>query len=246
MKKSASNFLKSRAAFTLIELLVVLVIVAILASLLIPGIQSMIYQSKRAKSIGNLRQMGSALMTYVADNDGKLIEGALTPLYQRGQPRPQFWYNVLDAYMGGSDYTPEGQKTPERPAWQNDPLKIFKTPPVFRGFGSGVGYGWNYFYFGYESGQPTRYGWGSRLSQVEQPAQTIIIGTSTDDVNSADALKHSVIYSQPGAKDAMARRYKGGGLYLLLDGHVAAFTPEEIVANDSYLFKKEKPEINNP
>ncbi len=109
-----------------------------------------------------------------------------------------------------------------------------------------MGYGWNYYYFGYESGQPTRYGWGSRLSQVEKPAETIIIGTSIDDVNATDLLKHSVIYSNPGSVQSMARRYKGGGLYLLLDGHVAAYTPEEIMANDSYLFKKEKPLMIKP
>lgn len=184
--------------------------------------------------------MGSALMSYVADNDGKLIEGAMTPLYQK--TRPQFWFNVLDAYMGGTDYTLDGQKRPERPIWQNDPLKAFKTPPMFRGFGCGVGYGWNYYYFGYESGQPTKYGWGSRLAQVERPTETIIIGTSTDDIGSTDVLKHVVIYSQPGAKPSMATRYKGAGLYLLLDGHVQAFTPDEIMANDAYLFKKTKPQ----
>lgn len=216
----------------------VIAIIAILTSLLVPGIQGAIYQSKKAKSIGNLRQMGSALMTFAADNDGKLIEGAMSPLYQK--TRPKFWYNVLDAYMGGTDYTVDGQRRPERPAWQNDPLKVFKTPPTFQGFGCGVGYGWNYFYFGYEANQPTKYGWGSRLAQVEVPSQTIIIGTSIDDINATDVLKHSVIYGNLGNEPSMAKRYKGAGLYLLLDGHVQAFTPEEIMANNAFLFKKTK------
>lgn len=224
----------------MMELLVVIAITAILIALLFTAIGKVSWHSKKTRSINNLRQMGNALMAFASDNDGRLIEGAISPLYQR--TRPKFWFNVLDAYMGGMDYTVEGQRRAERPAWQNDPVKVFTTPPVFQGFGCGVGYGWNYFYFGYESNQPTRYGWGSRLSQVENPSQTIIIGTSIDDPNASDLLKHSLIYSQPGAVQSMARRYDGAGLYLLLDGHVEAFTPEEIMANDSYLFRKEKPE----
>ncbi len=124
MKKHPSNISGFHAAFTLVEMLVVLAIVAVLATLIIPGVQTAVYQSKKTRSIGNLRLMGSALMTYAADNDGKLIEGALTPIYQK--TRPKFWYNVLDAYMGGTDYTMEGQRRPERPSWQKDPLKVFK------------------------------------------------------------------------------------------------------------------------
>jgi prepilin-type N-terminal cleavage/methylation domain-containing protein len=56
-------------AFTLVELLVVVAIIAMLASLLMPAIQSGIQKAKGTKCSGNLRQIGIAVLQYVADPD---------------------------------------------------------------------------------------------------------------------------------------------------------------------------------
>jgi prepilin-type N-terminal cleavage/methylation domain-containing protein/prepilin-type processing-associated H-X9-DG protein len=56
-------------AFTLVELLVVLAIIAMLASLLMPAVQSGIQKAKGTKCSGNLRQIGIAVLQYVADPD---------------------------------------------------------------------------------------------------------------------------------------------------------------------------------
>ena len=56
-------------AFTLVELLVVIAIIALLASLLMPAIQSGVQKAKAAKCASNLRQIGIAVQQYVADPD---------------------------------------------------------------------------------------------------------------------------------------------------------------------------------
>ena len=56
-------------AFTLIELLVVIAIIAILAAIASPAIGPVIERGRSAKCVGNLRQIGVAVQSYVADND---------------------------------------------------------------------------------------------------------------------------------------------------------------------------------
>jgi prepilin-type N-terminal cleavage/methylation domain-containing protein/prepilin-type processing-associated H-X9-DG protein len=230
------RFVRTRTAFTLIELLIVIAIVVVLAALLFPALNKSINLAYQAQSTGKLRAMGPALSAYVSDHDGYLIHGAISPVVD-GRTVP-FWFNALDPYMGADiDATSAGWTNAARPAWQNDPAKKFTNPPLYNGKGSGVGYGWNHQYFGYVSYSPygAALGWGSKMLQVDKPSQTIIIGTSTDNVNSTDALQHVVLFYNS------STRFGGKGLFLFVDGHVQALTPAEANTNNGYLFKKTKP-----
>ncbi len=59
----------ARAGFTLIELMVVIAIIAIIASLLLPGFAKSKEQARSSKCLSNLKQIGLAIQTYVTDND---------------------------------------------------------------------------------------------------------------------------------------------------------------------------------
>src|SRR4029077_4456677 len=67
-----------RGAFTLIELLVVIAIIAILAAMLLPGLNRAQEAGRTASCKSNLRQYGLATRMYVEDSKFYPPNGALT------------------------------------------------------------------------------------------------------------------------------------------------------------------------
>lgn len=65
-----TSFPRRGGGFSLVELLVLLAVMAILASLLIPGISSARDTAKRTQCTSNLRQIGVAAVLYAGDHNG--------------------------------------------------------------------------------------------------------------------------------------------------------------------------------
>ena len=79
-------------AFTLLEVIIVIAIIAILAAILVPSLNSALERAKATKDMSNLRQIGMAMQTLLNDNDQLLpvtttwpgISTSTTPvLYQK-------------------------------------------------------------------------------------------------------------------------------------------------------------------
>ncbi len=66
---------RASEAFTLVEVLVVCAILAVIAALIFPVLGQMKEMSTRASCAANLRQIGGALMAYVADRNGWVPSG---------------------------------------------------------------------------------------------------------------------------------------------------------------------------
>jgi len=79
--------------FTLIELLVVISIIALLVSILMPSLMGAKEQAKATQCLANLRNLGTAMVLYHAENDGSFWP------YCGNAPTPRtrewyFWGNV--------------------------------------------------------------------------------------------------------------------------------------------------------
>ncbi len=61
--------------FTLIELLTVVAIIAVLAALLFPAAKSMLGKGKSAKCMANMKNIGIAMSSFIADNNGAFPRG---------------------------------------------------------------------------------------------------------------------------------------------------------------------------
>ncbi len=75
MQKGKGFLIRKTEGFTLIELLVVIAIIAILMAILMPALNRVREQGKRAKCLNNLRQLTLAWIMYADENDDKLVNG---------------------------------------------------------------------------------------------------------------------------------------------------------------------------
>lgn len=210
------------AGFTLIEILAVIAIIAILAAFAIPAANSMLRTSGQAQSASNLRQWGSAIMSYAGDHGGKLPPVSIATGYQG-------WDSVVAPYM---NLSPDAKSVPEKlfihpntPAPKDSQGRARRTYAMARGNDS-VG----------RIDTPT-----VALASIPEPSKTILL---TERI-----LNTSVAYSASAADvdvrrvgDQQARDYRGAAFelnpggrfnYLFVDNHIELLRPEETIGTGS-------------
>ncbi|MBE6366261.1 MAG: DUF1559 domain-containing protein [Lentisphaerae bacterium] len=95
----------NRDRFTLIELLVVIAIIAILAAILLPALNSARMRGHTASCVSQLKQIGTAMLSYIDDNDDYIpygqdrASGVSGWRYMGGAGAPA-WFCRLAPYVG--------------------------------------------------------------------------------------------------------------------------------------------------
>lgn len=121
-------FRRSRRGFTLIELLVVISIIAVLASLIAPAVQSARRAARKLECLNNIRQVGIAMQNFASANNGQL---------------PSLVGNMTFSNSASTTLSlPAGWPIQIMPAMDGSAVvKNLKANAIASGFGVGVGVG---------------------------------------------------------------------------------------------------------
>jgi prepilin-type N-terminal cleavage/methylation domain-containing protein/prepilin-type processing-associated H-X9-DG protein len=222
--------LKRARGFTLIELLVVIAIIAILAAILLPVFAAARENARSSSCENNMKQIGTAIVTYEQDYDEKVPPGRITNV-PAGTPEH---YGVWQGSPFGG--------------WQDalwaevKSAGVFKCPDVSFGPDTNTGDNndsrtgsSNYCINKKISGDQNNPQNALNISQFSFPASTFMVTESSDGANSTsmgsnndewgftnthrDRLTASSGGGGAGASAPLVRHH-GGANYLFCDGHV--------------------------
>jgi len=214
-----------KSAFTLIELLVCIAIIAVLAAILIPVVNSAKQRSHMATNVSNLRQIGTAASMWSTDHGG-----AVVPTYDPGDAWPESsnnWTGLLAPYLGWT-----GVVTPNTNIFTSaEDMPVYVNPEHPERWG----YGHNTHGLRFVKRDPNSrfYNPNATLGlKLEDPARTVFFTTSRkgEDDDSFHTGWRAYV-REPGGLEDFVVDYGGVGeqaTVLWLDGHVSTETEDSL------------------
>jgi prepilin-type N-terminal cleavage/methylation domain-containing protein/prepilin-type processing-associated H-X9-DG protein len=191
----------TRRGFTLIELLVVIAIIAILAAILFPVFAKAREKARQSSCLNNMKQMGTALMTYMQDYDECFFcTGGYAwdlPTWPNGSTSQGNWIVRLYPYVKS--------------------IQVFNCPSA-------------QFAWKGESTSSIKYGANQEfmntlppysLADVVYPAQTLAFADSEG--SGSYTIFRAYFNSPPSAPRWMDNRHNGGANIAFCDGHAKWF-----------------------
>ena len=235
----------TRWGFTMVELLVVIAVVALLAALLLPAVNSSLARARQMQSLSNMKTITSGLLAFASDNTMRIpsMNGIPAPPTWDAQILPYLGFRYSATYAGGTvtDGTPLSLLAIFR-----CPLDTRKPAPGLfpRSYGvSGVAINpvglpppqpppWS-------GGKPNRpVGEGIGLLEVRRPASFVLLCRLPIEWELPGVVVGEgamTAYNGPNPNDATDHNWRifgGKTPYGFLDGHVGFFTPAQAVAVD--------------
>jgi len=207
--------------FSLVELLVVIAIVGIAMALVLPAVQQSRASARRAQCQSNLRQWAIAVLTHADTHDGVLPRRGQGSQPVRQLTRPADWFNALPQFMEDRPYSEMSQlgltpKAGESVVWvcpeaEEIDLSAFPSYTIEPK---------NFF----------SYAMNTALSVWDRPQPDALrkVGPTHTMVFMADSPGPwcSVLPSKK--PYSPAARHRGVVNIAFLDGHVAAFSGDEV------------------
>jgi prepilin-type N-terminal cleavage/methylation domain-containing protein/prepilin-type processing-associated H-X9-DG protein len=228
--KIKPNHFRPAHGFTLVELLVTITIIAVLAALAFTMGPKMMKKGEGAKSIANMRQIGSTMGLYLADNLGNLPTGRIDIQSPNGSWASGYhWHQALLAQIYPDT---EISKFEDAKWWEvnkpflKNPLMTAKTKPkaftpYYPGYAINMQISYNLF--------PGKYDWTPgasgpqtqkiNISMIPEPGRTPLVTSRSDwHYTAADLLK---------PEETKPFLIEGKLPVLYVDGHVESMTPNE-------------------